>query len=428
MKTKLTAIAALGMAAMMATSCGTTKKAMTDNSNTAANKTTNVAESTTTNSTPEREIDYNTMQTMVDNNNDFALKLFGEVSGLSSRVVSPLSVSYLMGMLANGADGQTRQEILNALGCGNRSVNDLNAFYSKMIAPTDNSNDNTTVNIANYIAVNKLYNLKNDFQKTMQTYYKAGIETLDFANPEAVKTINSWCDKQTDGMIPNIIDRTEPDALSYILNAIYFNGTWTDKFDKADTKDEQFFGYTRDINMLPMMHREGKYKYTSNDAYAAVRMPYGNGKYTMTVMLPNNGKGVAEMMSNMNVDALAKMQNNMETCIVDLKLPRFTTEMKLDLNEIISALGAPTMFQPTADFSRFADGHLFVSKMLQKAKIEVSEEGTKAAAVTAGMIMMTSLNPVEPRRVEFHANRPFAYMITDNTTGAILFMGQFTGK
>ena len=119
----------------------------------------------------------------------------------------------------------------------------------------------------------------------------------------------------------------------------------------------------------------------------------------------------------------------MEECIVDLKLPRFTTEMKLSLKDIVARLGAPAMFDASrADFSSFANGNVYVSEMLQKAKIEVSEEGTKAAAVTMGMVKLTAMRPQEPRRVDFHCDHPFVYLIQDNYTGAVLFMGQFTGK
>ena len=147
----------------------------------------------------------------------------------------------------------------------------------------------------------------------------------------------------------------------------------------------------------------------------------------MTVLLPNEGKGIDEMMKSLNAESFAKMHQNMENCMVNLKLPKFTTETKLDLNDIISKLGAPMIFNPShANFSHLADGKFFVSKMLQKAKIEVSEQGTKAAAVTAA-VMLTSLAPTQIRNVEFFANRPFVYAITDHQSGAILFMGQYTG-
>ena len=365
---------------------------------------------------------------IVGNNNAFALNLFKEVSGFDSRVVSPMSVSYLMGMLANGADGQTREEIMNAIGCKGVSLQELNEFYKLMLAKSGNFDKQVTISIANYIALNKQYSLKKPFADIMKSDYQAGVESLDFGSPATTQKINGWCDKQTHGMIPSIIDQVEADAVSYIMNAIYFNGTWTDKFDKSETKLERFQGYTRDIKKTQMMHRNGKYMFTDNNMFSAVSIPYGSGTYQMTVLLPNRDKSIDELLKSLDADKLSKLRYDMDDCVVDLKLPRFSTELDLPLNDIISKLGAPTMFTGGADFHNFADGNLFISKMFQKAKIEVSEEGTKAAAVTAAIMTMSALRPEEPRHVEFHADHPFVYMITESSTGAILFMGQFTGS
>ena len=305
----------------------------------------------------------------------------------------------------------------------------MNAFYAYLIRRAKTADKQTTLNIANYIALNKEFQLKKKYASTIADSYQGAVEALDFNNPESTKRINGWCSEHTDNMIPSIIDQVEPSAVAYIMNAIYFNGTWTDKFDKNNTKKEHFNGYTRDIKYVDMMHRNAKYNYTSNDVYSAVTMPYGSGTYSMTVLLPNEGKFIPDVTKALNAQSIASLRSNMEECIVDLKLPRFTTEMKLSLKDIISKLGAPSMFDATrADFSSFANGNVYVSEMLQKAKIEVSEEGTKAAAVTMGMVKLTALRPDEPRRVDFHCDHPFIYMIQDNYTGAILFMGQFTGS
>lgn len=269
--------------------------------------------------------------------------------------------------------------------------------------------------------------MKGGFASTMQNYYKAGIESLDFSKASTLKHINRWCSDHTDGMIPKIIEQVDADAVSYIMNAIYFNGTWADKFDKRQTKLENFQGYTRDIKKTQMMHRNGKYQYLDNADFAAIDLPYGNGSYSMTVILPNRGKSIDEVMANLDAKKIGELGRNMDECVVDLKLPRFTISQETGLNDIISKLGAPTMFTSGADFSNFASGNLSISKMIQKAKIEVSEEGTKASAVTMAMVAMAALRP-EPRKVEFHANRPFIYMITEHSTGAILFMGQYTGS
>lgn len=364
---------------------------------------------------------------IIENNNAFALNLFSQMKGFDSKVVSPMSVSYLMDMLANGADGQTRQEIMKAIGCEKVSLKDLNEFYQMMIARANHFDKATTINIADYIALNRQYQLKDGFASTMKNYYQAGIESLDFSKASTLKRINRWCSDHTDGMIPKIIEQVDADAVSYIMNAIYFNGTWTDKFDTRQTKLENFQGYTRDIKKTQMMHRNGKYQYMDNADFAAVNLPYGNGSYSMTLILPNRGKSIDEVMAGLDAKKVSELGRSMDECVVDLKLPRFTISQETSLNDIIGKLGAPTMFTSGADFSNFASGNLSISKMLQKAKIEVSEEGTKASAVTMAMVAMTALRP-EPRKVEFHANRPFIYMITEHSTGAILFMGQYTGS
>lgn len=364
---------------------------------------------------------------IIENNNAFALNLFSQMKGFDSKVVSPMSVSYLMGMLANGADGQTRQEIMKAIGCEKVSLRDLNEFYQMLITRANYFDKATTINIADYIALNCHYQLKDGFASTMQNYYKAGVESLDFSKASTLKRINRWCSDHTDGMIPKIIEQVDADAVSYIMNAIYFNGTWTDKFDTRQTKLENFQSYTRDIKKTQMMHRNGKYQYMDNADFAAVNLPYGNGSYSMTVILPNRGKSIDEVMAGLDAKKVSELRRSMDECVVDLKLPRFTISQETSLNDIISKLGAPTMFTSGADFSNFASGNLSISKMLQKAKIEVSEEGTKASAVTMAMVELTALRP-EPRKVEFHANRPFIYMITEHSTGAILFMGQYTGS
>lgn len=366
---------------------------------------------------------------LVKRNNNFALNLFSEMKGVGSNVVSPMSVTYLMAMLANGAEASTREEIMDAIGAKDFDIDEMNAFYAYLIRRAKTADKQTTLNIANYIALNKEFKLKNKFASTIADSYQGAVESLDFTNPESTKRINGWCSEHTNNMIPTIIDQVESSAVAYILNAIYFNGTWTDKFDKNNTNKEQFNGYTRDIMYVDMMHRNAKYYYTSNDVYSAVTLPYGSGAYSMTVILPNEGKFITDLTITLNADTIASLRRNMEECLVDLKLPRFTTEMKLPLKGIVAKLGAPSMFDATrADFSSFANGNVYVSEMLQKAKIEVSEEGTKAAAVTMGMVKLTSMRPQEPRRVDFHCDRPFVYMIQDNYTGAILFMGQFTGK
>ena len=370
---------------------------------------------------------------MVNNNNSFAFSLYNKTMGMNSRVVSPLSVTYLMSMLANGADGETQQQILATLGWAGEgiqqpSLQDINDYSRMLIEKTARLDKAVTVEIANYVAVNKEFKLNSKFQKSVERDYKAGVESLNFTSPSTLKRINDWCNDRTHGMIPSIINELDPDAVSYLMNAIYFNGTWKDKFSKEETKQEMFRGYTRDIQYVDMMHRHSEYFYADGDGYSAVSIPYGNGAFRMTVILPSEGSFLRDVMASMDGGKFQELQRSMEKCNVDLKIPRFTTEVDLPLNDIISALGAPLIFSPQADFSQFARGDFYVSKMFQKAKIEVSEEGTKAAAVTAAIMMMSAMRPEKKRNVVFHADSPFAYIISENSTGSIYFMGQYTGK
>ena len=418
--------ALMGMTAMVLSACRTArveKAAENGNANWSVNE--EVDESFLILSDAQHE--------MVNNNNSFAFSLYNKTMGMNSRVVSPLSVTYLMSMLANGADGETQQQILATLGWAGEgiqqpSLQDINDYSRMLIEKTARLDKAVTVEIANYVAVNKEFKLNSKFQKSVERDYKAGVESLNFTSPSTLKRINDWCNDRTHGMIPSIINELDPDAVSYLMNAIYFNGTWKDKFSKEETKQEMFRGYTRDIQYVDMMHRHGEYFYADGDGYSAVSIPYGNGAFRMTVILPTEGSFLRDVMASMDGGKFQELQRSMEKCNVDLKIPRFTTEVDLPLNDIISALGAPLIFSPQADFSQFARGDFYVSKMFQKAKIEVSEEGTKAAAVTAAIMMMSAMRPEKKRNVVFHADSPFAYIISENSTGSIYFMGQYTGK
>ena len=418
--------ALMGMTAMVLSACRTTrveKAAENGNANWSVNE--EVDESFLILSDAQHE--------MVNNNNSFAFSLYNKTMGMNSRVVSPLSVTYLMSMLANGADGETQKQILATLGWAGEgiqqpSLQDINDYSRMLIEKTERLDKAVTVEIANYVAVNKEFKLNSKFQKSVERDYKAGVESLNFTSPSTLKRINDWCNDRTHGMIPSIINELDPDAVSYLMNAIYFNGTWKDKFSKEETKQEMFRGYTRDIQYVDMMHRHGEYFYADGDGYSAVSIPYGNGAFRMTVILPSEGSFLRDVMASMDGGKFQALQRSMEKCNVDLKIPRFTTEVDLPLNDIISSLGAPLIFSSQADFSQFARGNFYVSKMFQKAKIEVSEEGTKAAAVTAAIMMMSAVRPEKKRNVVFHADSPFAYIISENSTGSIYFMGQYTGK
>lgn len=254
-KNRVKNTAIIGITALAITSCVSSSKAQKDN---AIVNTNNIER------TEDMDNNYlilsDAQLSAVSKSNSFAFNLFRTQAGMDSKVVSPLSVAYLMGMLANGSEGNTHAEIMNALGMSNVSLQTLNEAYKAIINTASNLDKQTTVNIANCIAVNQQISLKEEYKKAMSQTYNAQVESMNFAG-DALKRINSWCDKQTNGMIPSIINQLNPNALTVIMNAIYFNGTWDKKFDKKDTKKEPFKGYTRDIKRVDMMQQKAKFDF-----------------------------------------------------------------------------------------------------------------------------------------------------------------------
>ena len=361
---------------------------------------------------------------LVEGNNDFAFRLFRKARGEESSIMSPLSITYALGMMNNGAAGQTQQEINTVLGsAGVGSPDAINAFCRKMLTESGALDEETRVDIANTIYVNNHwgYELKPPFVQKANDYYDAQPESRDFYDGETCDVINQWASDHTQGMIKKILgeDEFNQDAVSYLMNAIYFKGTWASKFDKTNTRDEAFNGGEK----VPMMRQTAEFEYTDNDLYQAVRLPYGNGAYLMTVFLPREGKTIATVLDQM--DGKNWEFKGGRSTDVDLKMPRFETETNIKLKPVMTALGMPTAFDPyNADFSAFCNVPTYIGMMKQAAKIKLDEEGTEAAAVTIIGAETTAM----PDFATFHATRPFFYIISERSTGAIFFMGQYVGN
>lgn len=359
---------------------------------------------------------------LVKGNNDFAFRLFRSVRNDNDLVVSPLSITYALGMLNNGAAGITRQEICQTLGFSETDADGINNFCKKMHTELPALDEQTKVMISNAIFLNEC-NLLPDFEQKAHDYYDATTETRNFGDGETMKVINQWGSDHTMGMIPSIFDEQtfNPLATSYLLNAVYFKGLWTLKFDKNETQDELFDGTIT----IPMMHLLNDLPYYENATFQAVSLPYGTGAYQMTVILPREGKSISDILPQMNSEMWQELYTHLES--VDVKLPHLDITTQLNLVETMSALGMPSAFNAeTANIPNFCSTPQYISNMGQVAKIKLDEDGTEAAAITWIEIATGSDN--EPVTYEFHANRPFLYVISEQSTGVILFIGQFTGK
>ena len=370
---------------------------------------------------------------MVSGSNGFALNLFRKARTDKDMILSPLSITYALGMLNNGAAGETQEQINKVLGFGDFGAKGINNFCQKMLKEAVSLDKLTKVMISNTIFVNQAggYVLKPDFVSTAKDYYQAEPECRDFYDGKTLDVINQWGSDHTEGMIPQILseDEFDPTFVSYLLNAIYFKGTWMLKFDEKETKDETFdhAGAEKSLLTLPMMHQEKQLYYMEDDNWQVLKLPYGNGAYMMTLLLPQPGKVLEKEIQNLMVENWEKYQRNREEAIVDVKLPRFESNTSIDLVEVMSALGMPKAFTPAAEFPDFCNVATYIGLMKQVAKIKVNEEGTEAAAITIIGEKATSVPP-EPKHVQFHANRPFLYIISEESTGAIFFMGQFMGN
>ena len=381
-----------------------------------------------------------------NDNNQFTLNFLKTVNDVDksgkSFIYSPLSITYVLGMVNDAAIGQTEKELEQTLGFHEGGIKAVNEYCKKLIDGLPKVDENVKLNIANAIFVNKNYTLKEQFQKDMNDYYDAKAETLDFSSPQTLSHINGWCYDKTNGMIPTILDEVDPNMMSYLLNAIYFKADWASKFDQKNTKDEPFTTESGNIT-LPLMHQNVLISYLKNDTYSAVVIPYGSGLWNMTVLLPEEGKTTDDVIKEI---AKSSVVNNRGWCEtggnyfrgyeVDLKLPRFETDSdtdKLDIKDglvgLMKKMGINLAFDSyLAEIHNMCEQPVYIAMMRQKAKIKVNEEGSEAAAVTvAGMMEKSSMGPVEYPKATFHANRPFVYVIQEASSGVILFIGKFTG-
>ena len=366
-------------------------------------------------------------QELVNQSNAFAFNLFRKAQdGVKSQILSPISITYALGMLNNGAAGETLAQINKVLGYEKTGADSINAFCYKMLNMAPALDPLTKVMIANNIYVNQIYTLNPDFVQKANVFYNAEPETRDFKDGKTLDVINQWASDHTEQMIQKVLDKDEfdPDAVSYLLNAIYFKGAWTMKFDKKETVDEEFIhaGATKEMIYRPMMHQTAEFDYAETNGYQALRLPYGNGSYAMTVLLPKKETNALPKVPT--VEEWGKLNQLMSGQTVDVKLPRFETDTDIDLKPIMIALGMPDAFDDRkADFPSFCNVPVYIELMKQVAKIRLDEEGTEASAVTVIGVNEKSM----PNYPTFYANHPFLYVISERQTGAVFFIGQYTG-
>jgi serpin B len=367
------------------------------------------------------------LEKLVLANNGFAFDLFKQIVGKqpdSNIFISPFSVSTVLQMVANGAAGETKTEMQQALQTVGLTSEALNAA-SKDLNQSLNSQTNVILDLANAIWYQNEFHLKPNFISVNKEFFQAELGGVDFGKPESAKTINDWADKNTRGKIKEVVRWPFPPMTRVILaNAIYFKGKWDRPFDKKITQDRPFTVLPGETSkQVPIMWQDGHFSYQEGDNFQAVRLSYAGRRLQMYLFLPATNSSPAKLLVDLNGETwrnkiLAGFREREGT----LALPRFKMEYEVPLIDPLKALGMHQAFGGKADFSAMADEPLFVSEVKQNSFVEVNEEGTEAAAVTT--VTMKAAGIMRPlNRFKMIVDRPFLFVIADGQTQSILFMG-----
>ena len=330
--------------------------------------------------------------------NDLGFNLFRKVGASESILLSPLGMTFALGLIGNGAAGKTRTQINQVLGCDDKKAANINEFCRKMLTEAPRIDRLSTIEITNDFFSPKSFTLKPAFKEV-------AIDNYDTKFKES-----------------------ESDLLKYTLvNTIYFKGIWTDKFRKVNTYDEVFRGENGKERAVPMMNQLNQFFYTENDLCQTLCLPYSNGAYQMVVLLPKGGKTVREVAQSLTADSWKKMYDQMRRIDVDVKLPRFESSSEVNLTGVMSALMPNAFNMKKADFSNLFDIESCIDKIKQKGRIKVDETGAVATVATFLQGDLGSVKIVKPETIRFHATHPFLYFIREWSTGTIFFIGQYMG-
>lgn len=373
-------------------------------------------------------------EAIVKADNSFAYKLFNAVDSRAGEhenyVISPLSVSITLAMAANGASGETLDEMLDVLGFEHQDIAGLNSFYKKMLDRLPALDNTTTVNIANALWINKNFTTKtyDMFSGNMRDFYGSPITYLDNITSDATRqTINKWYADNTRGLVSGPSDgKLEVETAALFTNALYFKGFWEENFLKEDTKIKDFRNSDGTVSRINMMHKVASFSGYAEDGYRAVAFPYGNSAYSMIIVLPDKDVTLDDCLSEINpedVSRLAMDDYGFGKKKLTVRLPKFEVSCESEMVEALREMGLIKMFDGyQADFSGICGGTMFVSRITQGVRIIVDEEGSEVASFTEEKGMLTSPGPMIDD--DFFVDRPFAFIIAEKSTGLPLFMGR----
>ncbi len=325
--------------------------------------------------------------------------------------LSPLSAQLAMAMVANGAEGETKEEIYNAMQLGD------NAYSRELLDNLDNGS--CEVKIANSIWINKKLDVKQEFIDTNKKFFDALVEKIQFNN-KALERINNWCKENTNGKIASILEKLNKNDRMILLNALYFKAAWSDPFQKKNTLNKMFTTEKGEETEVPMMMMRKNALFYKDDVLAMTAKRFKDG-YSMLLVLPNEGVKCEEVAKYLAYD-FDNYLKKMELCDVTLSLPRFTTDFGTSLKPMLASLGVKRAFSGSAQFDGISKEPLFISDVVQKTYINVNEEGAEAAAVTSVMVGLLSMKVQKIENLTL--DRPFIYAIINDKNNEVLFTGK----
>lgn len=354
-----------------------------------------------------------------------------------SFVCSPLSLQLALAMTANGAEGETLQEMLDVLGYGHEGMGALNAYARVLIEQLPAVDLDVTLKMADAILVTDKYPLKESFRKVLREYYYAPAASMSFDDKSKVlEQVNGWARRNTEGLIDPMLDDVNPNAAAFLMNALYFKARWQGgdrdpMFNSEFTREDDFFKADGSRKKVPYMVSGRYFPYADLGDYEVVALPYASGKFFFYILLPKKNDGLDALVKALPDvswnDLISKLQSNAQ---VYLRMPKFEVSGDFLLNNALKALGMRRAFDDiAAEFDGMFDGDtpgFFISRVLQKAKMSVAEWGTEAAAVT--VVEMTEKSSLPEKVVNFVADHPFAFVIGEQESGAILFEGVYSGE
>jgi len=376
------------------------------------------------------KIDLSTTEVqMANESQDFAVNLFSAIHELESNddniVISPLSLNMALAMVWNGANGETKQAIRQAMGMGDYQQSDVNDYFHKLREDFVKTDPTVKLAIANSIWTDQGFPVNQSFYDVNKNFYQAEVKEVDFASPSTPALINQWCSDNTNGLIKDMIDKIPGNVAMYLINALYFKGEWADRFNSSATSDATFTKEDGSSVQVKMMNQDNKFAYFQNDYLSTVSLPFGNNAFSMELFLPNENVSFTEMLNQLKQPGyFASCLQAGITADVNLYVPKFTIEYGITLNETLKQLGMGIAFSDLADFSGISYIPLCISNVLQKTSVSIDEKGGEAAAVTVVEMEYTSVEPSTPQKVVFRADHPFLFAIRENSTGVVLFMGK----